>query len=72
MLRSGHQPSQAEQEEVGWRLGLNSVNWKVQEVNRGSILGKIARQVDIKLINRLQIHSDIKGRTMTLLKRRHE
>lgn len=57
---------------MGWRLGHNSVNWKVQEVNRGSILGKIARQVDIKLINRLEIHSDIKGRTMTLLKRRHE
>lgn len=48
------------------------MNWKVQEVNRGSILGKSARQVDIKLINRLQIHSGITGRTMTLLKGRHE
>lgn len=60
MLRSGQQ-SQAEQEEMGLEARPQSVDWKVQEVNRGSILGKSARQVDIKLINRLQIHSGIKA-----------
>lgn len=60
MLMSGQQ-SQAEQEEMGLEVRPQSVDWKVQEVNRGGILGKSARQVDIKLINRLQIRSGIKA-----------